>query len=113
MGVNFSNAQGTGIVTADGFKVGSVAVPIVVQSGTITIDPPSLATGAFAEGDLDLVGVELGDRVDLYPPYDTQGIMYQASVQADDKITVAWTSCNTNTIDLASGSWGYTVTRRV
>lgn len=114
MSTDFRNSEGTGIVVADGFQSGAgVTAPKVVKSGTITIDPPSLTTGAFAEGDLTLTGVALGDRVELYPPYDTQGIMYQASVQAADKITVSWTSCNTGTVDLASGSWGYTVTRRV
>ena len=114
MGVNYQNKQGTGIVTADGFETTmGVVVPKVVDSGTLTINPPSLTTGAFAEGDIDLVGAALGDKVDLYPPYDTQGIMNQASVQAADKITVSWTRCNTGTIDLASGTWGYTITRRV
>jgi len=99
---------------ADGFQSeAGVTAPKVILSGTITIDPPSLTTGAFAEGDLTLTGVALGDKVDLYPPYDTQGIIYQASVQSADKITVAWTSCNTGTVDLASGTWGYSVTRRV
>lgn len=113
-GVDYRTKSGIkGIVRADGFQVGSVAIPKVVLSGIITIDPPSLTTGAFGEGDIDLVGVALGDKVDLYPPYDTQGIMYQASVQAADKITVSWTSCNTSTINLAEGTWGYTVTRRV
>lgn len=110
---NYSNSLGTGVVEADIFKVGGIAAPKVVLSGTITIDPPSLTTGAFGEGDLDLVGVTLGDKVDLYPPYDTQGIIFQASPQAADKITVSWTSCSLSTINLAEGTWGYTVTRRV
>lgn len=114
MPTDFSaTAGGDGIVKADGFQVGNVAAPKVILSGTITIDPPSLTTGAIAEGDQALVGVALGDRVDLFPPYDTQGIMYQASVQATDNITIAWSSCNAGTINLASGTWGYAVTRRV
>lgn len=112
-GVDYRTKTGKGIVRADGFQSGNVLIPKIVASGTITINPPSLSTGAFGEGDLDLVGVALGDKVDLYAPYDTQGINYQASPQAADKITVSWTSCSTSTVDLASGEWGYTVTRRV
>lgn len=105
---------GNGIVLADAFQTTSgVSAPSVVLSGSLTINPPSLTTGAFAEGDLTLTGVALGDRVELFPPYDTQGIMYQASVQAANNITVSWSSCNVGTIDLASGTWGYAVTRRV
>lgn len=113
-GTNFSNALGTGIVTADGFKTGAgVTAPKVILSTTLTIDPPSLTTGAFAESDFALNGVALGDSIELYPPYDTQGIMYQASVQAANNITVAFSSCNVGTVDLASGSWGVVVKRRV
>lgn len=102
-----------GIVRADNFQVGGTLIPRVILSGTITIDPPSLTTGAFAEGDITITDVALGDKVDLYPPYDTQGIIYQASVQSANTVTVAWTSCNTGTINLAEGTWGYAVYRRV
>lgn len=116
-GVNFKGQGGNaglGIVCADGFEtVSGVTIPKVVLSGTVTIDPPSLATGAIAEGDITITGVALGDRVDLYPPYDTQAIMFQASPASANTVTVSWSSCNAGTIDLASGSWGYTVTRRV
>jgi hypothetical protein len=109
-----STAGGDGIVQADAFRTGAgVSAPLVVLSGTVTIDPPSLLTGGFAEGDITITGVALGDRVDLFPPYDTQGIMFQASVASANTVTVAWSSCNVGTIDLASGLWGYAVSRRV
>lgn len=111
---DYSNSLGTGVVQADVFKSGSgVAVPKVVLSGTVTIDPPSLLTGGFAEGDITITGVALGDRVELYPPYDTQGIMFQAFPASANTVTVSWSSCNAGTIDLASGAWGYAVLRRV
>jgi hypothetical protein len=112
-GVNFSNNAGTGFVRADGFQTSDgVTTPKVAINTTLTIDPPSLTTGAFAESDFALPGVALGDSIELYPPYDMQGIMYQASVQAANNITVAFSSCNTGTVDLASGSWGVVVKRR-
>lgn len=116
-GVDFRGQGGNaglGVVTADAYQTGAgVSAPKVVLSGTVTIDPPSLATGAYAEGDITITGVALGDKVDLYPPYDTQGIMFQASPVSANTVTVNWSSCNAGTIDLASGTWGYVVTRRV
>jgi hypothetical protein len=109
-----STSGGDGIVKADEFQTGAgVSAPKVTLSTTLTINPPSLTTGAFAESDFALPGVQLGDAIELYPPYDTQGIMYQASVQAADNITVKFSSCNTGTVDLASGSWGVVAKRRV
>ena len=112
-GWRIRNAKGTGIIDVDGVKIGQITQPRTVLSGTMTIDPPSLTTGNFAEGDLTLTGVALGDRVELYPPYDMQGIIAKADVQAANNITVSWTSCNAGTVDLASGTWGYAVIRRV
>lgn len=115
MPTDFSaSAGGDGIVVADSFQtVAGVSAPLVVLSGTITFDPPSLLTGAFAESsDIVVTGVALGDRVDLFPPYDTQGIVYQASPASANNITISLTSCASGTVDLASGSWGYAVYRR-
>ena len=112
---DYSNSLGTGVVQADIFKNGAgVSAPKIVLSGTITFDPPSLATGVFAvSSGITITGVALGDAVDLYPPYDTQGIMYQASPSAADTIKISLTSCAAGTVDLASGTWGYAVKRRV
>lgn len=102
---DFRNDDGTGYVVADGFTTKSVE---------ITFDPPSLTTGAFAvSSGITVDGVALGDAIDLYPPYDTQGIMYQGSVSAADTIVIALTSCAAGTVDLASGAWGVVVKRRV
>src|SRR5690348_16778433 len=111
---DFRNHAGTGIVKADGFQTTSgVSIPKIVLSGTITFDPPSLTTGAFATSSpITVTGVLLGDAVELYPPYDTQGILYQGASQAADKITVNLTSCASGTVDLASGTWGYAIRRR-
>lgn len=110
-----STSGGDGIVLADAFQTSDgVSVPKVVLSGTITFDPPSLTTGAFAlSSGITITGVALGDAVDLYPPYDTQGIIYQASPSAADTIKISLTSAAAGTVDLASGSWGYAVKRRV
>ena len=111
---NYRNRQGDGIVEADILSnAEGVNLPKVVVSTTVTFDPPSLTTGAFAESsDIPITGVELGDAIELYPPYDTQGIIYQASPASAGNITISLTSCSSSTVDLASGTWGVVVKRR-
>lgn len=114
MPTDFSNPQGTGTVIADGFqsKTGAVAAKTVVST-TITFDPPSLATGAFAlSSGITVNGAALGDAVELLPPYDTAGIIYQGSVSAANTIKIALFNANTTTQDLPSGTWGVVVKRR-
>jgi len=113
-GVDFRNGAGAGVVTADGFQTSEgVTNPKVVISTTVTFDPPSLTTGAFAvSSGITVTGAALGDAVELYPPYDTQGIMFQGAVSAADTIKISLTSCAAGTVDLASGTWGVVVKRR-
>lgn len=113
MPTNFSNSEGTGGVVADYFQTSEgVSAPKAVISTTVTFNPPSLTTGAFAEADVTVTGAALGDSIQLFPPYDTQAIMYHGSVASANTVTIALTSCNAGTIDLASGSWGVVVWRR-
>lgn len=111
---DYSNSLGTGVVQADIFKGGSgVAVPKVVVSTTVTFDPPSLTTGVFAvSSGITVTGAALGDTIELYPPYDLQGIIAQGAVSAADTIKISLTSCAAGTVDLASGTWGVVVKRR-
>jgi hypothetical protein len=113
-GVNFKNRQGNGIVTADGFSTSTgVNTPKTVVSTTITFDPPSLATAAIAiSSGITVTGVALGDHVELYPPYDTQGVAVQAQASAVNTIVISLHNRNTITVDLASGTWGVVVKRR-
>lgn len=110
---NYKNRQGNGTVEADIFKVGSVVIPKVVVSTTITFDPPSLATGAFGPSSaIPITGAALGDSVELYPPYDTQGVIYQGSVSSSGNIKISLFNTNSGTVDLTSGSWGVVIKRR-
>ncbi len=111
-GVDFRQSNGKGIVRADGMEVGGIDAPYPVVNGTVTFDPPSLTTGAFAEADVTVTGVALGDSIQLFPPYDTQGIMFQGAVSAANTVTIALTSCNVGTINLAEGEWGVVAWRR-
>lgn len=109
------NSVGLGIVVADAFQTGAgVSAPLIVLSGTITYDPPSLTTGAIGvSSGITIAGVALGDNIELYPPYDTQGIAFQAQASAANTIVISSHNRSAGTVDLASGSWGYVVKRRV
>lgn len=114
-GADFRTRGGTkGIVRADGFNVGTVAQPESVVSTTITFDPPSLTTGAIAVSTgITVTGAALGDSVDLYPPYDTQGVSAQANVSAANAIVITLHNRAAGTVDLASSAlWGVVVKRR-
>lgn len=117
-GVDFrgtAGEEGQGIVTADGFQTtDGVSAPKVVISTTTTFDPPSLATvtGALSSG-ITVTGAALGDSVELYPPIDMQGILFQGFVSAADTIKITLFNTTAGTIDLASGTWGIVVKRRV
>lgn len=109
-----STSGGDGTVIADAFQTSSgVSAPKTVVSTTITFDPPSLTTGAvgYSSG-ITVTGAALGDIVELYPPYDLQGVMAQGQVSAADTINIALNNSNSGTVDLASGTWGVVVKRR-
>lgn len=72
----------------------------------VTFDPPSLATvtGAVSSG-ITIEGAELGDRVELFPPYSMQGVIAQGFVDAADTIKISLFNPTLVTVDLGSGTW--------
>lgn len=111
---NYRNRQSDGIVEADYLSnAEGVNLPKVVLSGTITFDPPSLLTGAIAVSTgITVTGVALGDAIELYPPYDTQGVAAQAHASAANTIVISLHNRAAGTVDLASGTWGVVAKRR-
>jgi hypothetical protein len=106
---------GNGIVYADGFA-GPTGVlgPKTISNTTITFDPPSLTTGAIAVSTgITVTGAAIGDNIELYPPYDTQGVAAQAQASAANTIVISLHNRSAGTVDLASGTWGVVVKRRV
>lgn len=93
---------------------GSASVEYITNliNTTITFDPPSLATvtGALSSG-ITITGAALGDRVNLFPPYDMQGVIAYGSVSAADTIKISLFNPTGGTIDLASGTWRVQVVR--
>lgn len=78
-----------------------------------TFDPPSLltVTGAVSSG-ITVTGAALGDRVELFPPYDTQGIIAFGFVSAADTVKISLWNPTGGTLDLASGTWRIHVIRK-
>jgi hypothetical protein len=107
---------GNGVVYADAFATGSsgVVAPKTVVNTTITFDPPSLATAAIAvSSGITVTGAAIGDHIELYPPYDTQGVAVQAQASATNTIVISLHNRSAGTVDLAPGTWGVVVKRRV
>lgn len=78
----------------------------------ITFDPPSLATVTGAvSSEIDIVGAQIGDRVELFPPYDTEGIMFQGFVSDEDKVKISLFNPTGGTVDLDEGTWTVKVIR--
>ncbi|MNV12920.1 hypothetical protein D3C71_1035450 [compost metagenome] len=105
---------GQGIVIADGFQTGSgVSGARTIRNTTVTFDPPSLTTGAFATSSaIPVTGIALGDDIELFPPYGTQGIMFKAVPSSAGNMVINLFNTSASTVDLASGTWGVIVKRR-
>jgi len=80
---------------------------------TATIDPASLATvtGAVTAA-ITVTGAALGDRVELFPPADMQGVHAFGYVSAANAVKVSFFNPTGATVDLASGSWTIHVIRK-
>lgn len=96
-------------------KRGSAGVDLLSNLLTkdTTFDPPSLATvtGAVSSG-ITVTGAALGDRVELFPPYDMQGIIAYGYISAADTVKITLFNTTAGTIDLASGTWTIHVIRK-
>ncbi|AIQ19527.1 hypothetical protein H70357_24535 [Paenibacillus sp. FSL H7-0357] len=80
---------------------------------TATVDPASLATvtGAVTAA-ITATGAALGDRVELFPPADMQGVMAFGYVSAANAVKISFFNPTAGTIDLASGTWTIHVIRK-
>ncbi|WP_214629993.1 hypothetical protein [Paenibacillus agaridevorans] len=96
-------------------KTGKTPVDLLTDLivATVTVDPASLATvtGALTSG-ITVTGAALGDRVELFPPYSTQGVMAFGFVSAANTVQISFFNPLGTTIDLASGSWTIHVIRK-
>jgi hypothetical protein len=100
------NAEAT---TVDGFYF----VPCPWHyTKTFTYDPASMLTLTPTSTTTTVTGAALGDHVDVYAPYDLQGIQCTGYVSSANTVTVALFNSTAGTVDLASGSWVVRVTKK-
>lgn len=79
--------------------------------GAVSIDPGSLADGVGATYPVTITGANLGDTVQIAAPYDLQGITVTGYVSAVNTVQVRVQNESGGTLDLASGSWKFKVTK--
>lgn len=77
-----------------------------VINASVTVDPPSVAAAAGdVSAAITVTGAEIGDRVNVFPPYSTQGVMVYGDVSAADTVTLSFFNPTAAAVDLASGTW--------
>jgi hypothetical protein len=69
-------------------------------------NPISLADGAGeTSGNITITGAALGDTVQVYPPYNLQGILCMGYVSAANTVNIRLQNETGETIDLVEGTW--------
>lgn len=106
----------SGPVKSDaGFIIGSSGSTLsVALSGTVSINPASLAAGASADESVTISGVAVNDRVILNPPTAglTAGLHITGVwVSAANTVKVRLYNSTGGAIDEAAGTWSYLVIR--
>lgn len=82
----------------------------LIKSGTVAVDPASIAAGASAETAVTITGVAAGDIVILEPPASLEsGLVADGvgRVSAADTVQVRLTNASAAAIDGASLTWRY------
>jgi hypothetical protein len=83
------------------------------QVVTTVYDPPNIAAGATLTVDGPAVaGAKFGDIVEVAAPYDLQGIIATAYVQAANDVYLVLHNPTAGGIDLGSGTWKFYVRTR-
>lgn len=86
----------------DGVKGG------LVEFGTFTLDPASLAAGAEAESTVTITGAKVGDLIFVNPrSLDADLFAKGARVSAADTVSVALGNEGSGATDGGSATWGY------
>ena len=98
------------LIALDGLIVGAEGAELLrVRTGTIAIDPPSIATVSRGAATATLTGVKAGDIIVLQPPaaLNDDLVFCGADVTADDTVTAYLYNPTGGSIDDSSRSWRY------
>ncbi len=89
---------------------GSADAPIMrVVSGTVTVDPPSIAATTRGTATATIAGVAVGDLVEVYPPTTLEaGLIYcGCAVTGANTVTIYLYNTTAAAIDGAALSWRF------
>jgi len=80
-----------------------------IRVGKISVDPPSIAAGAYSAFTVTLTGLAATDEIILTPPSDLEDglILIGAHVTAADTITIKLHNKTAAAIDGAARDWAY------
>lgn len=103
------------IVSENGFKPSSSSSQALtyIKSGTISVDPASIATLESSETSVTISGAAVGDIVIMNPPasLETGLVASGARVSATDTVLVRLSNMTAGSVDGAARDWTYTLIR--
>lgn len=84
-----------------------------IRVTAITYDPANLTNGSETESaNISATGCVFGDHVQVFPPYDMQGIQYWGYVKVADNVRIRLRNGTGGTLDLAnSAAWEIRVSK--
>lgn len=96
-----------------GFESASGATITDFLSGTVSVNPPSIAGGAEADVSVTITGAAAGDVVVLQPPAALTAGLYivGVAVTATNTVTLRLYNVTGGAIDEAAATWNYRIFR--
>lgn len=87
---------------------------VIVGTGNIDYDPPSISNGASVTSSAITVnGAQFGDIVEVLPPYDLQGVLAFGYVSSVNTVIIRLINNTGSSKNLPSGQWKVVVRRYV
>jgi hypothetical protein len=100
----------TKALVVDGVDIGATTTVLSITTGNVSIDPPSILTGATATVSVTIAGVSANDIVTLEPPATLEAGLVPVAVRAKSGgADLDILNSTAGTIDGASRSWKYKV----
>lgn len=102
------------VISQNGFKITQSGQAITyVKSGTVSVNPASLATLASSETSVTISGAAVGDIVIMNVPASLEtGLAFSgARVSATDTVLVRLTNVTAGSVDGAALNWTYSIIR--
>ena len=97
------------VATGGGFKIGSKNLNGFL-TGTVSVNPPSILTGAAGSVAVTITGVAATDIVVLEPPTDLEaGLCVKGHVVTADTVTIYFANHTAGTVDGAAKNWKYKI----